>query len=274
MIKDGITSLLIEAGIPIKEIQQGCQFGLSGVEGVLLSHEHSDHSLAIKRLINQYGIDCYTSKETAQNLGLKGFRVKTIDPNQQFKVGSFQVKAFDLPHINSDGTECKNYGYLLYSTITKARLLFATDCMYIPNRFPPCEYYMIECNYCEEAPEDVNTAVEQRRWKSHMSLKTAADFFESQNLSKCKAIYCLHLSENRSDTKEIEKELSSLTNKVVIIAGSEISYCTNYECPFKDCMYHLTPDLKGKKIWVKDRYRGCRQYISFLVERSKNEKNH
>jgi len=39
-ISDGETMLLIEAGINIKKIMQGLNYGLSGVRGLLLSHEH------------------------------------------------------------------------------------------------------------------------------------------------------------------------------------------------------------------------------------------
>ena len=43
MIDDSKTSLLIEAGIPIKKIKQGLNFKLHEIEGCIISHEHGDH---------------------------------------------------------------------------------------------------------------------------------------------------------------------------------------------------------------------------------------
>ncbi len=34
------TKILIEAGIPIKKIKEGLNFGLSEIDGVLISHAH------------------------------------------------------------------------------------------------------------------------------------------------------------------------------------------------------------------------------------------
>jgi len=39
-ISDGKTSLLLEAGIPYKQIQKGCGFRLSEIKACLISHEH------------------------------------------------------------------------------------------------------------------------------------------------------------------------------------------------------------------------------------------
>jgi phosphoribosyl 1,2-cyclic phosphodiesterase len=39
-ITDGRTPLLLECGIPYKEIQKGCGFGLSEIRACLISHEH------------------------------------------------------------------------------------------------------------------------------------------------------------------------------------------------------------------------------------------
>lgn len=40
LIDDGETKLLIECGIPFKQIQIGCDFKLSSVAACLVSHEH------------------------------------------------------------------------------------------------------------------------------------------------------------------------------------------------------------------------------------------
>lgn len=217
IVTDGQTSVLLDAGIPFKKLQQKSGFGLSSVDAALISHHHADHSAAVRDLIGKQGMNAHMSEATARTLGVAGYRVKLVAPSRKFEVGTFKIVPFSLPHINSDGTECPNLGYLLFSTVTGERLLFATDCMYIPQRFPACDIYMVEVNYSEDVENDHTIpAVEKRRWLSHMSLNTAMKFYRAQDLSKCKAIYALHLSNARCNENEIRRELEKLGKPVQI----------------------------------------------------------
>ena len=38
--------LILDAGLPIKAIKQGLGFDLQGIQGVLVTHQHQDHSLS------------------------------------------------------------------------------------------------------------------------------------------------------------------------------------------------------------------------------------
>lgn len=214
---DGKTTVLLDAGIPLKKIQQKIGFSLSTVSAIFLTHAHSDHSLAVQDLMTRYGINAYMSAETAAELKIEGYRAKTVAPRKQFAVGSFLVVPFSLPHTNADGTPCKNFGYLLYSKVTKERLLYATDCMYIPHRFPALEYLLIETNYTDNIESDHRIpVVEIRRFKSHMSLNTAVDFLKSLDLSKCKAIYCIHLSNTACNENEIRRRVGEFGKEVIV----------------------------------------------------------
>ena len=50
MIDNGHSRLMIECGIPWRTIKDKLGFELSGISGVLVSHEHGDHSKAVKCL--------------------------------------------------------------------------------------------------------------------------------------------------------------------------------------------------------------------------------
>lgn len=60
-------SLLIEAGIPIKKIKRALEFDFSNIQGCLITHDHGDHSKAIKD-IAKLGIDVYASEGTLNAL--------------------------------------------------------------------------------------------------------------------------------------------------------------------------------------------------------------
>jgi phosphoribosyl 1,2-cyclic phosphodiesterase len=119
-VTDGNTPLLLECGIPIKDIKRGMGFKLSEIKGCLVSHEHQDHSKA-HRDVMKTGIDCYMSQGTAAVLGITSHRMKIVRPREQFKIDTWVILPFEVEH---DAAE--PLGFLLANQ-TGEKLLFATD---------------------------------------------------------------------------------------------------------------------------------------------------
>ena len=218
-ITDGVTPLLLEAGISIKKIQQGLDFKLSEVAGVLLSHEHGDHSKAIKDVLRA-GIDIYTSPGTIEALGLENHRLRPVKDKQSFEVGTWQVIAFNTQH---DAKE--PLGFLLHSKATSERLVFATDTYYVRYKFPRLTHVMIECNYASDILQAnvdaglVHPAMRKRLLTSHFSLDNVKEFLKANDLSQVREIWLLHLSDGNSDAERFKREIMELTGKPVYVAG-------------------------------------------------------
>lgn len=217
-VSDGQTSLLLECGISYKEIQKKLNFKLYEVDGCLVSHEHLDHSKAIMELLKS-GIDVYTSKGTAAPFENDIFKAIHVEAEKQFQVGTFDVLPFDTQH---DAAE--PLGFILYSRVTKEKLLFATDTYYVKYRFGSLNYIMVECNYAidilranSEAGR-LTLALKNRLLQSHFELSNVKKFLQLNDLSKVKEIYLLHLSDGNSDEKRFKREIQELTGKPVIIA--------------------------------------------------------
>ena len=51
LLDDGKTCLLIECGVSYKKLQRLTGFGVSGIIGCLISHEHHDHAGCYEQLI-------------------------------------------------------------------------------------------------------------------------------------------------------------------------------------------------------------------------------
>lgn len=205
------TTLLIECGIPYKKIQEALNFKTTDIDGVLVSHEHGDHSKACKDLIKA-GVDIYTSQGTAEALG--------IDDSHRFKkiivatIGSFNVITFNLHH---DARE--PIGFYITDLKKSESLLFITDTMYFDYQLM-YEYLMIEVNYVREVinknnnlPSELRTRIK----KNHMSLDTAIDFLKKSDLSRLKKIYVMHLSDANSDAEVIKERLQELTGVAIEI---------------------------------------------------------
>lgn len=209
IVSDGNTTLLLEAGIPIKKLKQRAGFILSRIDACLLSHLHNDHCCGAKGIM-QAGTDIYTSRETAEAKGLSGHRLHTIKPRQQFQVGSWTILPFNVPH------DVQNLGFLLANQ-DGDKLLFAVDCFYVPYTFHKITHIAIGCNHSRELLREsveqghIHPELANRIRKNHMSLSRVQDMLKANDLSRVEEIHLLHLSDDNSNPdyfkSEIEKQV-------------------------------------------------------------------
>lgn len=215
-ITDGRTPLLLECGIPYKDIQKYLNFRVSEIAGCLITHEHKDHSKAIKDIMKA-GIDCYMSQGTAETLGISGHRANIIKAKQQFRIGTWAVLPFDTQH---DAAE--PLGFLLVNQDGE-KLLYATDTYFIRYRFQGLTHIMIEANYSLDILKRnveagaVPKALKNRLLKSHFSLENVKKFLQANDLSKVQEIWLLHMSNGNSDSERFKREIQEITGKMVFI---------------------------------------------------------
>lgn len=222
-IDDGQTALLIECGLPVKKIKSGCDFDLSSVSGCLVTHEHKDHSLAVNDLMKA-GVDVYVTEGTAQKCGAETYRLKLwkrggIDDvkNPWYMseaVGTFKIKPFMVHHDAAEPV-----GYLLESQATGERLLFVTDSYYIDYRFTGLTHIMVEANFSADTLADSENDPRRSRLRhSHMSLENCIKLLQANDLSKCREIWLIHLSQSNSDAEEFKRRVQEATGCAVYVA--------------------------------------------------------
>lgn len=217
-INDGHTFLLLDAGIPLKALQIGCDFKLRQIEGCFITHAHQDHCKAAKDLA-RLGVDIYTSAGTIEACGLAGHRIRPAKALEEFTVGTFKVLPFDVQH---DAPE--PLGFLFASMATGEKLLYFTDTFYVKYVFQGLTHILCECNYdLGLVMQSVNAgyipaALAPRLITSHMSLEHLLDMLKANDLSKVQQIYLLHLSNNNSDAARFKEAVQRLT-------GTEVYVC-------------------------------------------------
>ena len=217
-ISDGRTALLLDAGIPIKELRAGCNFQLAKLSGCFITHAHQDHCKAAKDLA-KIGVNIYTSQGTIEACGLEGHRIKPVKALEQFTVGTFTVLPFDVQH---DAPE--PLGYLYESTATREKLVYFTDTYYLKYKFNGLTHIMAECNHDDESIHRSLSAgyipVERlpRLYKSHMSLEHLQEIFAANDLRSVRQIYLLHLSGDNSNAELYRRAIQEQT-------GAEVYVC-------------------------------------------------
>lgn len=193
IVTDGETSLLIEAGISRKQLQKLTGFQLSEIAGCLVSHEHKDHSKCVGDLIKD-GMKVYMSQGTAEALETNA--VNLIAHGEQFSVGTLDVVPFATFH------DCPEpLGFLVKSKVDGDVLAFATDTVNLRYKFPGLNILAIEANfdkYILERSERLPEKTKQRIQNTHMEIDVLCDILRNMDLSQCREIYLLHLSDGMS----------------------------------------------------------------------------
>jgi phosphoribosyl 1,2-cyclic phosphodiesterase len=211
----GVAPLLIECGIPIKQLRTKVweadkKFILTDLAGCLISHEHSDHCKAAKDLLKA-GIDIYTSKETAEALGIADhYRVNFLNTGDTIIIDSWKVLSFDLAH----DVPCQ--GFFIQAP-DGDKCLFIADTSYIRNRFEGINILCIECNNVEGILSDnivggkVPVSLGHRVRRNHLSLERVIQMLKANDLSACREIWLLHLSDSNSDEARMIRTVQEQT---------------------------------------------------------------
>ena len=220
ILSDGDTRILIECGVTHKKLQQLCDFKSSRFDGCIISHEHKDHSAAVKQLITS-GMDVYMSYGTAEALELPEtvFELaKEMIAGEQFTIGTIDVMPFGTFH---DAKE--PLGFLMQSRSDKDIFAYAIDTVNIPYNFPNVNLLALEANFeqerldrCEKMPEKVRHRISN----THMEINVLCNILKRMDLSCCRELFLLHLSDATSHE-------GHFINKVAraVPRGIEITAC-------------------------------------------------
>lgn len=198
IVSDQETRILLECGLSRKKLQQLSGFRLSDISACVVSHEHKDHSGCVADLLAG-GMPVYMSEGTAVALGLEGNAldaVEAVEHQRQITVGTIDIVPFTTFH---DAKE--PLGFLFRSRLDGNILAFATDTVNLNYRFPGVNLLAIEANYdkyilerCQRMPENIRHRVSN----THMEIDVLCDYLQRLDLSRCREIYLLHLSEATS----------------------------------------------------------------------------
>lgn len=211
-------AIIIECGCPLLECEKILAFKHEKIQGVLISHSHSDHA----RHAKQYAFNALkigSTKGTLDAIGIEKSARVEMTLLKMYQFGGFRVLAFTTQHDAPD--PC---GFLI-DCPDGNRVVFATDTYYLKYTFPKVNYFMLECNYSKKKLESnvkagvVHPAVARRITESHMSLYRCVDTLKANDLTQTKGIVLIHLSKDNSLAKnEIIDTVQRATGKPVYIA--------------------------------------------------------
>ena len=225
LTSDSGETLILDCGIPIKEIKKGLDWNIKDVVGVLCTHKHLDHS----KSLNDF-----------KSMGIPVFAPYLGDSRKSMNMGEFTVKPFDLTtidgswtHTDANGEPCSIFGFLITHK-EMGRMLYITDCELIKWKFKDINHILLGVNYDKDLVDTDNPKA-NHVFRGHLSIDTACDFVKANYSDSLQNVIMCHLSSENSDRDSfIEKMKKAAYGANVDVAERNKEWVLRKgdECPF------------------------------------------
>jgi metallo-beta-lactamase domain protein len=205
LLQSGEETLILDCGIPIKEIKIGLNFDISNVVGVCVSHAHLDHSKSVADF-EKMGIPVWQPYRKS----------KLID---HMKFGDFSVQCFPLPHNG-----CANFGF--YIKVAEQKILYLTDYEYCRFNFKSLavNHIFCECNYQKKLVEK-GLPNYKHKVMGHSSLDYCKRFISDNATDALQTILLFHMGAETCNPIECVAEVQKVAGNGVYVdyarAGEE-----------------------------------------------------
>ena len=199
----------MDCGFALRDVEARLQFlGVApgDLDGILVTHEHSDHAIGVARLARRYAITVFTTAGTARQVDFAGCSVELINPARCFDVGGLVVQPVIVPHDARDPVqfvfrnENRKFGVLTDAGHVTQHMLDA---------YARCDALMVECNHDTDLlwagryPEMLKRRVAGPH--GHLNNGQAASFIGALAGPQLQALVLAHLSQqNNSEAQAVD----------------------------------------------------------------------
>ena len=233
LISSEKTNVLVDAGMSAREIlRRLAEVGCDRLDGVLITHEHSDHVGGLRVLMGAVDCPVYISRVTedafydtragGQNgdsesskrrAALKDKTVE-IESSREFQIGDIDFEPFSVPHDAAD-----NFGFVAKKDGIKVATLmdFGHISELIKEKLKGCDAIVVESNHsrdmlraCSVYTWDLKQRIMSRT--GHLSNEDLSDWLQSEFDGSARYIVLAHLSQRAN-----EPHLARLTAETALM---------------------------------------------------------
>ncbi len=199
--------LLVDAGLSAKKTEQLMnerEVCASGLQGILITHEHADHIKGVGALARKYDLPVYANEKTWEQLDKQLGEIaeenkKVMETGEMLDFGTLKVESFAVSHDAAEPV-----GFCFYEGDRK--LALATDLGYVSSKvkekIADADVLILEANHDVEMlrmgsyPWNV-----KRRILSdlgHLSNESAGEALAELLSGRTKRVYLAHLSRDHN----------------------------------------------------------------------------
>ena len=143
------TKILIDCGVSSKKLEEALNSvgtDIKDINGILISHEHTDHIKGLATICKKYNIPIYANSPTSTNIkaNIADDLKNKFNTNEKFEIGDIKILPFSIPHDAAD--PC---GFNLFHDNKKVTV--ATDIGHVDNKIlhnlDESNFLLLESNY-------------------------------------------------------------------------------------------------------------------------------
>ena len=226
------TNVLVDAGLSAREILR--RLALVGVkcedlDGILVTHEHSDHAGGLRVFLASARCPVYVSRatedayywtrkgngdgESAKRQAVLKNRTVEIESDKDFRIGDIDFEPFSVPHDAVD-----NFGFVARNNGTRVATLMDFGCFtpLVKKKLEGCDAIVIESNHsrdmlraCPVYTWDLKQRIASKT--GHLSNEDLADWLTNDFDGRARCLVLAHLSQRAN-----EPHLARLTAETAI----------------------------------------------------------
>ncbi len=239
LVRTSQTALLVDVGISAKRVWEALdhlKVDKTQIEGILITHEHSDHISGVGAVSRHLKIPVYMTRDTFQackhRLGNMNERVSFIQAGSTFTIKNLIVHPFQSPH---DAIDSCNFTFTHLQDKDR-KLAVATDVGYqsrlLTTHLSACSVVILESNHDKQMLMDgpYPWHLKQRIMSNHGHLSNldAVGVISQIMHSGLKTLILAHLSEVNNHPelaeKTMRKYLHTLNSDTLLIIADQYTH--------------------------------------------------
>lgn len=208
VVDDGDTKLLVDCGFSARAtVERLARLSIAAedIDGVLVTHEHSDHIAGVFKFASRFALPVYLTHGThlAATRGKSPLpECRLIDSHSPFAVGGLEIHPFPVPHDAREPVQyCFSNGALRLGVLTDSGAITP----HIAQVLRACDALVLECNHDRQllATSDYPAMLKRRIAGNfgHLENAQAASLLAQIETRRLQHVVAAHLSEqnNRPD---------------------------------------------------------------------------
>jgi len=238
-ISSGKTRILVDCGLPAREIVRRLaeiSVDPKSLDGILISHAHTDHFRSAGTMFAKYNIPVHTMAETEDAILGKPscgsfWRVRDCRRFPE-RIGDMDIETFDVPHGGGPLDSGRSVGFILKSG--RSRIGHVTDAGELPAPFVRAlrgvDAIVIEANYHQPVVHkklrDPSFADywHYLKWvdgpTGHLSNGQCVEALAEIVTQDTKAVFPAHISENHYNTRRDNNDFTTASSAIALqVAG-------------------------------------------------------
>jgi len=230
VIEAGGTSVLIDCGLSVRRLEKRAlelDFLLSGLSGIVVTHEHGDHIGGVATLARRYSIPVYMTRGTCIASSFSDQRevdVHEISAHEPFQVDALKLLPAPVPH---DAREPCQFVVEHDSARIGVLTDFGSETRHIQQHFSECGALILEFNHDIKMlsdcpyPDSVKARIAGNH--GHFNNQQAQELLGKLLSVQTRHVFAAHISARANSTELVQDILQTS------LAGTGINWGVAYQ---------------------------------------------